>query len=118
LEPGAIVVFTHGLTARPLSTAFFASSAAPSITDGFEVLVHEVIAEITTAPWSSSNVVPSAIVTGVGLLARPLAPMAAETGLSAAPLVAPSPGTAGSLAGKVSSTASSTAVCGAGTPSA
>jgi len=38
------------LTCRPSSTAFFATSPAPIMTDGLEVLVHEVIAAITTAP--------------------------------------------------------------------
>ena len=71
-EPGASEVFTHGLIARPLSTAFLASSAAPIITDGFDVLVHEVIAAITTAPWSSSNVAPSARVTGDGPARAPV----------------------------------------------
>ena len=71
-DPGASVVLTHGLLVRPLSTAFFASSAAPIITDGLDVLVHEVIAAIATAPWSSSNEVPSARVTGVGDEARPM----------------------------------------------
>ncbi len=65
-EPGARLVFTHGRRVSPRSTAFFASSPAPSMTDGFEVLVQLVIAAITTAPWSSSNSVPSAIVTGAG----------------------------------------------------
>ena len=54
LEPGASVVFTHGLRLSPRSTAFLASSAAPIITCGLDVLVQEVIAAITTAPWSSS----------------------------------------------------------------
>ena len=53
LDPGARVVFTHGLAPKPRSTAFFASSAAPIITCGLEVLVQEVIDAITTAPWSS-----------------------------------------------------------------
>ena len=44
-EPGASDVFTQGLRVSPFSTAFFASSAAPIITDGFEVFVQEVIAE-------------------------------------------------------------------------
>src|ERR1044072_2931778 len=70
VDPGARVVCTHGLRVRPRSTAFFASSAAPIITDGFEVFVQDVIAAIVTAPWSSSNVVPSAIVTGVFLYGR------------------------------------------------
>src|SRR5215211_5582792 len=52
LDPGASVVFTHGLLVSPRSTAFFASSAAPIMTCGFEVLVQEVIAAITTWPWS------------------------------------------------------------------
>ena len=69
LEPGASVVLTHGLRCRPFSTAFLASRAAPIITDGFDVFVHEVIAAIATAPWSSSNFVPSARVTWAGLLA-------------------------------------------------
>jgi len=84
LEPGARVVFTHGLLDRPLFTALRASSAAPIITCGLEVLVHEVIDAMTTAPWSSSNVVPSAIVTGVGSCGRlPLA-RALEAGESEA----------------------------------
>ena len=107
-EPGAIEVLTHGLTASPLSTALRASSAAPSITEGFDVLVHEVIEAITTAPWSISNSAPFSE-TAVGLLVRPPAPAAAET----AGRGAPSPllwfaGAAGSLAGKLSSPASST----------
>jgi len=36
-----------------------------------EVFVHEVIAAITTEPWSISVRVPSASTTGVGRLARP-----------------------------------------------
>jgi hypothetical protein len=34
-------------------------------------LVHDVIAAIATAPWSSSNFVPSSSVTIAGLLGRP-----------------------------------------------
>ena len=49
-DPGARLVFTHGLRMRPRSTAFFASRPAPIITLGFEVLVQLVIAAITTAP--------------------------------------------------------------------
>ena len=71
MEPGASVVFTQGLDCRPFSTAFFANSAAPIITDGLEVLVHEVMAAMVTAPWSRSNSVPSARVTWAGLLERP-----------------------------------------------
>src|SRR5512132_984859 len=70
LLPGASEVLTHGLTVRPFSTAALASRAAPSMTDGFEVFVHDVIDAITTAPWSSSNERPSASVTGVEVLTR------------------------------------------------
>jgi hypothetical protein len=70
LEPGARVVLTQGLRCRPRSTAFLASRAAAIITDGFDVLVQEVMAAIVTAPWSSSKLVPSASVTGVGARAR------------------------------------------------
>ena len=47
-DPGASDVFTHGGTVSPRSTAFFASSPAPIITDGLDVFVHDVIAAITT----------------------------------------------------------------------
>src|SRR5690349_3576238 len=57
-EPGASEVFTHGFGARPRCAAFFASRAAAIITSGLEVLVQEVIAAITTAPWPSSTLWP------------------------------------------------------------
>src|SRR6476469_9767025 len=111
-EPGASVVFTHGLRERPLSTAFFASSAAPIMTDGFDVLVHDVIAAIATAPWSTSNEAPSRV-TGVGFDGRPSAPSAAGK-CSGLPSPLPEPEYAGaSEAGKDSSTDSSTGDCGA-----
>jgi hypothetical protein len=69
-EPGASDVLTHGLEVRPRSTALRASSPAPIITDGFDVFVHEVIAAITTWPWSSSVSVPSASLTGMRCEAR------------------------------------------------
>jgi hypothetical protein len=50
LDPGASVVFTQGLRVRPRSTAFLASRAAPTITEGLDVFVHEVMAAITTLP--------------------------------------------------------------------
>src|SRR5690625_3988657 len=53
-DPGAREVFTHGFDCSPCSTAFFANRPAPSMTDGLDVLVHEVIAAITTSPWSNS----------------------------------------------------------------
>ena len=67
------MVLTHGLRCSPFSTAFLASRAAPIITDGLEVLVHDVIAAIVTAPWSISNFVPSESSTWVGLDGRPFA---------------------------------------------
>src|SRR5919109_349011 len=66
LEPGASVVFTHGLRFSPASTAFLASSAAATITDGLEVLVQEVMAAITTEPWSTDVWVPSSSLTWAG----------------------------------------------------
>src|SRR5438876_296429 len=49
-EPGARLVFTHGLDFSPRSTAFFARSPAAISTEGFEVLVQLVIAAMTTLP--------------------------------------------------------------------
>ena len=49
-EPGASDVLTCGLTLRPASTAFFASRPAASSTLGFDVLVQEVMAAISTSP--------------------------------------------------------------------
>ena len=63
-EPGASEVFTQGLTSRPFSTAAFASRPAASITYGFDVFVHDVMAAMTTWPWSRSKDAPSAVVTG------------------------------------------------------
>src|SRR5689334_18670702 len=103
-DPGASEVFTHGLRCRPRSTAFFASNPAPTITNGFEVLVHDVMAATTTAPWSISNSSPSSL-TRAGLLGRSAAPppVGAPAGSSCEPL----PLTAGgSLAGNDSLDAS------------
>src|SRR5215469_11393596 len=99
-EPGARVVFTQGLRSRPASTAFFATSAAPTITDGFEVFVQEVMAAMTTDPWSTDVTVPSSSVTGTGLLGLLLAACA---GVSAGPLPPPfsRSATNGSEAGNV-----------------
>src|SRR5690348_4885085 len=63
LDPGASVVLTHGLRASPALTALRASRAAPTMTNGFDVFVHEVIAAITTEPWSTLVWVPSSRVT-------------------------------------------------------
>lgn len=49
-EPGDRLVLIYGRTASPASTAFFASNPDPSITVGFEVFVHDVIAAITIEP--------------------------------------------------------------------
>src|SRR6266581_2100033 len=81
LDPGASVVFTHGLRSSPASTAFFASSAAPTMTDGLEVLVQDVIAAITTEPWSTDVRVPSSRVTSAGADGR--SPDPAATGSDA-----------------------------------
>ena len=54
-EPGESEVFTIGFTESPRATALRARSPAASITLGFEVLVHEVIAAMTTSPWPSST---------------------------------------------------------------
>ncbi len=50
--------FDPGLICRPRSTAFFASRPAPSISDGFEVLVQLVMAAMTTAPLHRSKESP------------------------------------------------------------
>ncbi len=68
-DPGASDVFTHGLERSPRATALRASTPAPTITDGFEVLVQLVMAAITTSPWSSSKVSPSSV-TGRALWLR------------------------------------------------
>src|SRR3954465_9125412 len=88
LDPGASVVFTHGLLVSPRSTAFLASSAAPIITCGLEVLVQEVMAAMTTCPWSTKVSVPSSMTTRVGLEGRSAAgaPWAAPCGFFAPPL--------------------------------
>src|SRR5687767_3573839 len=98
-------VFTHGLRARPFSTALRASRAAPIMTDGLEVLVQEVIEATTTAPWSSTKSPYSSVRTATGLDGRPSAPLAADASDSVPSSAKDS--TAGSLAGKDSSTASS-----------
>src|SRR6476646_5618919 len=43
-DPGARLVFTHGLLVSPRSTAFLARRPAAISTDGFEVFVQLVIA--------------------------------------------------------------------------
>src|SRR5450756_503913 len=53
--PGASEVLTHGFAVSPLAAALRANSPAPISTLGLEVLVHEVIAAITTSPWPRSK---------------------------------------------------------------
>ena len=48
--PGLRLVLMYGATESPLFTALRASSPAPNITEGLDVLVQLVIAEITTEP--------------------------------------------------------------------
>ena len=50
LEPGARDVLMCLLTVSPFSTAFFARIPAATNTPGFDVLVQEVIAAISTSP--------------------------------------------------------------------
>ena len=59
LDPGANDVLTHGLRVSPRARALRATSPAPTMTSGFEVLVQLVIAAITTSPWLSWNDSPS-----------------------------------------------------------
>src|SRR5208283_5384874 len=71
-DPGAREVLTHGGMVNPFSTAFFASSPAPISTEGFDVLVHDVIAAITTLPCFSAPLIPSplsAAATGAAVFA-------------------------------------------------
>ena len=111
-EPGASEVFTHGLDSRPRATALRASRPAAIITDGFDVFVHEVIAAITTCPWSSSVSVPSSSVSATACSTR----SATCTRVPSSPgreLSWPEPlplWPGGSEAGKDSSTSSSTSV--------
>src|SRR5690606_31091969 len=58
-DPGARLVFTHGCRFRFCSTAFFATSPAPIMTDGLDVFVQLVIAAMTTEPSLSSICCPS-----------------------------------------------------------
>src|SRR5258708_36641029 len=53
--PGASEVLTQGAAFRPLAAALRASRPAPISTLGLEVLVMEVIAAITTSPWTRSQ---------------------------------------------------------------
>src|SRR5829696_2076746 len=67
-DPGASEVLTQGFTVSPFATALRASSPAPIITLGFDVLVQDVMAAITTSPWPRSCLGPG---TGTRLLLSP-----------------------------------------------
>ena len=54
-DPGDKLVLMYDLTLSPRSTAFFANSPAPSITDGLLVFVQLVMAAITTEPKEITN---------------------------------------------------------------
>ena len=56
LEPGAKEDFTQGLRVKPNSLALRANRPAATVLRGFDVLVHEVIAAMMTAP---SGIKPS-----------------------------------------------------------
>src|SRR5919202_393070 len=105
-EPGASEVFTHGWRVSPRATALRASRPAPSITEGLEVFVHDVIAAMTTCPWSSANVSPSRVTdTASDGRSATAAPAPWATAGSGCGSRAPSPLTGsvvegGSLAGK------------------
>ena len=57
-EPGPSEVFTDGFTVRPFALAFLASRPAASITLGFDVLVQDVIAAMSTEPWVIVSLMP------------------------------------------------------------
>src|SRR5689334_14887390 len=64
-DPGASEVLTQGCDFRPSARALRASRPAPISTDGLEVLVHEVMAAMTTAPsFSSKLLAPSLTLAG------------------------------------------------------
>src|SRR6202034_2272289 len=116
LEPGARLVFTHGLLSSPASTAFLATSAAPTMTEGLDVFVHEVMAAMTTDPWSTSVVVPSSRVTATGADGRrPAGFCAGGSPLLATPFFS---AVNGSEAGNVSAISSSRVSSGTYAPSA
>ncbi len=70
-DPGAIEVFTHGFEFSPRLRALRARRPAASMTEGFEVFVHEVIEAIATAPLASSKFRPSPVDTGADFDSSP-----------------------------------------------
>ena len=108
-EPGASDVLTVGSTRSPSATALRASSPAPTITVGFDVLVQDVIAAMATDPVRTvADRPPTSI--WIGRYERsstgPPSPTGSVggTGSSASPLA----NDGGSLAGKEPADASST----------
>jgi hypothetical protein len=93
-----------------LSTALRASRPAASITDGFEVLVHDVIAAIVDGTVVERVLAPSAAVTGLGLEAVAGAANGASRRWSCAVLRRVA---GGSDAGNDSATSRSTRSCSA-----
>jgi hypothetical protein len=96
LDPGAIEVFTQGFTSSPFSTALRATRADPTITEGFEVLVHEVMAAMTMLPSVRENSSPSTSIftirgppSGASRRAECVAPPVATAGSGEPPPVAP-----------------------------
>ena len=75
------MVFTHGLAFRPFAAAFRAIRPAPTMTDGLEVLVQEVMEAIATMPWSTVYSPPCGEVMVTGWDRRPSAPSAADSPL-------------------------------------
>src|SRR3954469_6809174 len=113
LDPGASDVLTHGLAVSPRSTAFLASRAAATITEGLEGLVQGGIGALATCPWSSSVCVPSASVSGTLRLGRPSVSGSSVAGWGASLCACPALCrwyAGGSLAGKDSLLASSTSL--------
>ena len=89
--PGASEVLTHGFCLRPRRLALRASRPAPISTLGFEVLVQEVIAAITTSPWPRSK---SVAFDGVALRAGRRSSCTRLPARSAKPAAMPSSGDA------------------------
>src|SRR5919202_3867385 len=109
-EPGARLVLTCGATFKPLSTAFFASSPAPIMTDGFEVFVQLVIAAMTAEPCVMEDCWPSRVTVTApsGRSSDEGAPGDSGYWIWSSPsLVTPVIAAGGSLAGNDSSDASS-----------
>src|SRR5258707_7186807 len=70
-EPGVSDVLTRGETLKPRATAFRARRPAPTITVGFEVFVHDVIAAIATEPVRIDARCPSSSTSTAGYSSSP-----------------------------------------------